>query len=88
MLGKGSQRTFYAGDPVYILNFSQNNKKTKWLSGVIMNKQGPLTYVIELDDGRIFKCHTDYLRYRVLINIGENSAQADSALNVVLSGNQ
>ena len=88
MLGKGSQRTFYAGDPVYVLNFSQNNKQTKWLSGVIMNKQGPLTYIIELDDGRMFKRHTDHIRYRVLTNIGENSAQADSAPNVVLSENQ
>ena len=32
--------------------------------------------------------HTDHIRYRVLTNIGENSAQADSAPNVVLSENQ
>ena len=53
-----------------------------------MNKQGPLRYIIELDDGRMFKRHTDHIRYRVLTNIGENSAQADSAPNVVLLENQ
>ena len=49
------------------------------------NKQGG---VGRQQHGRMFKHHTDHIRYRVLTNIGENSAQADSALNVVLSGNQ
>ena len=36
------------GDPERIINFSKH-AKDKWLSGVVTDKHGPLTYLITLD---------------------------------------
>ena len=47
-----------------ILNFAKNSKQKKWLDGCIVNKYSPLTYIIELIDGRLFKRHIDHIRLR------------------------
>ena len=59
------------GDPVRIINFT-NHAKDKWLAGVVTDKHGPLTYLITLDDGRIFRRHHDHIRLRTncMTNIG------------------
>ncbi len=64
--GKYNNRIFHKGDPVYIINFSKNAKQVKWLEGVITDKIGPLTYIIQLSDGRIFKRHVDHIKERVI----------------------
>ena len=62
--GKRSvSRSLYMGDPVRIINFSKH-AKGKWLAGVVTDKHGPLTYLITLDDGRIFRRHLDHIRLR------------------------
>ena len=43
-------------DPVRIINFSKH-AKDNWLAGVVTEKHEPLTYLIILDDGRIFRRH-------------------------------
>ena len=50
-------------DPVRIINFSKH-AKDKWLAGVVTDKHGPLTYLITLDDGRIFRRHLDHINLR------------------------
>ena len=59
------------GDPVRMINFSKHAKH-KWLAGVVTDKQGPLTYLITLDDGRIFRRHLDHIRLgtNCITNIG------------------
>ena len=59
------------GDPVRIINFTKH-AKDKWLPGVVTDKHGPLTYLITLDDGRIFRRHLDHIRLRTncITNIG------------------
>ena len=53
-------RSFLINDPVLVKNF--NNTGKKWLQGHIIKVVGPLSYVIKLTDGRIFRHHVDHLR--------------------------
>ena len=55
-----STRTFLANDPVLIKNF--NNTGPKWLQGHIIQPVGPLSYLVKLADGRIFRRHVDHLQ--------------------------
>ena len=54
-----STRTFVTNDPVLIKNF--NNTGPKWLQGHIIQPVGPLSYLVKLTDGRIFRRHVDHL---------------------------
>ena len=54
-------REFEEGEAVSILNFGRG---PKWLSGRVKSRQGPLTYDIELEDGRILKRHIDHILSR------------------------
>ena len=56
-----STRTFVTNDPVLIKNF--NNTGPKWLQGHIIQPVGPLSYLVKLTDGRIFRRHVD-ITYR------------------------
>ena len=40
------------------MNFSG---RSKWLPGVIKNKSGPVSYQIQLDDGRVIRRHQDHI---------------------------
>ena len=68
---KSVSRSLYMGDPVRIINFSKH-AKDKWLAGVVTDKHKHLTYLITLDDGRIFRRHLDHIRLRTncMTNIG------------------
>ena len=52
-------RSFAVDDAVLIKNPKQ---KIPWLPGVIVKQLGPLTYLIKLDDGRLWKRHVDHLK--------------------------
>ena len=43
-------------------NFSNSNEK--WLPGAILAQRGPLSFVVELTDGRVFRRHQDHVRLR------------------------
>ena len=73
--GKTSvSRSLYMGDPVRIINL------------VVTDKHGPLTYLITLDDGRIFRRQLDHIRLRTncITNIG-TSHPAVGATNAIVS---
>ena len=57
------ERQLKPGNNVYVRNFSSNSSQ-KWLPGVIMTQRGPLSYVVELTDGRVFRRHQDHVRLR------------------------
>ena len=81
-------RTLYMGDPVRIVNFSKSAKnQDKWLAGVVTDKRGPLTYLITLDDGRIFRRHIDYIRLSTnsMTNIGTPQPLDVEVPNVLIS---
>ena len=63
-------RSLYMGDPVRIINFSKD-ALDEWLAGVVTDKHVPFTYLITLDDGRIFRIHLDHicLRTNCMTNI-------------------
>ena len=52
------QRTFNVGDTVYARNFARGSK---WLSGQIEAKRGPLSFTIKLNDDRMWNRHIDHV---------------------------
>ena len=52
----GQWREFYAGERV----MARDIPSQRWLFGVIAERNGPKSYVVQLDDGRIWKRHVDY----------------------------
>ena len=58
--GKKSVRKFALKDPVYVENFT--SWKPKWIPGTIVKITGPLSYVIELQNGTTVGRHVDSVR--------------------------
>ncbi|CAI5640403.1 unnamed protein product [Oreochromis niloticus] len=52
---------FKQGDSVYIKNFTGGSQ---WLPGVIHHSSGPVSFVVELLDGRRVRRHKDHVRAR------------------------
>ena len=52
-------REFALGDRVLVHDFPTG---TSWLQGILKSKSGPLSYNIELVDGRIIHRHIDHIR--------------------------
>ena len=57
-----SSRELCCGDAVWVLNFAAT---PKWLSAVLEERLGPLTFSVRLSDGRVWKRHVDHIRSRV-----------------------
>ena len=56
-----NKRLFTIGDTVFVCDFP-NGKK--WLPATVTQSKGPLSFLIELDDGRVIRCHIDHIRVR------------------------
>lgn len=54
-------RKFDVGDNVYILS---HNRESKWISGTIIKRTGPVSFIIELCDGRTVKRHQNQIRHK------------------------
>lgn len=54
-------RVFYAGDPVWAMNFQGS---PKWMQGVLEQQLGPVSYLVRLRDGRLWRRHQDHLKTR------------------------
>ena len=52
---------FEKGDTVFLKNFGPGSK---WLPGIILDTSGPVSFNIQLEDGRQRRCHQDHLRMR------------------------
>ena len=55
-------RSFKVGDLVYTKDFSST--PLIWIPGTVVKVTGPLSYHIELDDGRVVRRHVDAVRAR------------------------
>ena len=53
------QLEFSIGDNVFSLIHSRNSQT--WLPATITAITGPLTYVVQLDDGRTQRCHINHI---------------------------
>ena len=53
------ERLLQQGDCVYVKNFASGSK---WLPGVIHRQSGPVSFVVDLLDGRQFRRHQDHVR--------------------------
>ena len=56
------ERNFKTGDTVWARDFRGS---TKWVSGIIIQSIGPVSYMIQLQDGQVWKRHVDHVRQRV-----------------------
>ncbi|CAC5409228.1 unnamed protein product [Mytilus coruscus] len=54
-------RNFNVGDSVYILS---HNREAKWITGTLIKRTGPVSFVIELNDGRTVKRHQNQIRHK------------------------
>ena len=61
-------REFSNGQEVFIRNFGVGSR---WISGVIVNSSGPLTWLIKLEDGKTVIRHADHIRNRYIQNNDE-----------------
>ena len=52
-------REFNIGDSVVAKNYGSG---PAWLPGKIVQKLGPLTYIVDVSDGRIWKRHVDHVK--------------------------
>ena len=55
-------RSFQVGDAIFLKNFGAG---ARWLPGKIVEKSGPVSYHVVLEDGRRKRCHQDQLRSRI-----------------------
>ncbi len=55
------ERSFFPQDKVYVREAGTNSP---WMSGVIVSKQGNLTYEVRLEDERIVRRHMDHVQGR------------------------
>ena len=61
-------REFSNGQEVFICNFGVGSR---WISGVIVNSSGPLTWLIKLEDGKTVIRHADHIWNRYVQNNDE-----------------
>ena len=67
------ERELTIGTSVLVLNFPNDNF---WLRGILKDKSWPLSFTIELDDGRIIRRHLDHIRlYEVLYLRSKDSGE-------------
>ena len=67
-------RQVNVGDPVYVTNFSSG---PCWLPGVVVNKSGPVSFIVKLLDDRTVRRHQDHVRAHRAQHFPERDVYAD-----------
>ena len=67
-------RLFSVGDAVFVKNFSGS---PKWIPGRVIANRGPLSLVIQLDNGSKVTRHVDHVRVRE--QEGDNAGEEEEA---------
>ena len=70
----GKERDLSSGERVYAENFG---KGARWLPGILKEANGPVSFTVELEDGRIIRRHSDHLRSRTDIPRAEEQDFSD-----------
>ena len=76
---RAKDRKFKIGDKIYYYNHGVGNK---WLPGRIIKQMGPVSFHVDLADGRHRRCHQDQLRPR---DTQENGVELYSDIPVTVS---
>ena len=63
------ERTFTLNDDVFVKNFASAGPN--WLSGKIIAIKGPVSYDIQLKDGKVVHRHLDHIRTGIPMPEGE-----------------
>ena len=71
------ERSFAVDDLVFA---SELPCKRKWFQGKIIERKGPLTYIVELSDGRIIRRHVDHIRVRTSETVPQTTEDAFGTL--------
>ena len=56
----GKPRSLFPGTPVMVRAYIGRDK---WIQGIVLRKLGPVTYQVEIANGRILKRHVDQLKF-------------------------
>ena len=67
-------REVNVGDPVYVTKFSSG---PCWLPGVVVNKSGPVSFIVKLLDDRTVRRHQDHVRARRAQHFPEREVYPD-----------
>ena len=59
------EKTLETGESVLVRNFSSG---TLWLAGKLLSRCGPLSFNVELTDGRVVRRHYNHIRYRAKLD--------------------
>ena len=57
---RSKPREFTVGQTVWVRNFRDG---LRWISGMVADQLGPLTYLIQLPDGTLWRRHVDHVRH-------------------------
>ena len=57
---RSKPREFTVGQTVWVRNFRDG---LRWISGMVADRLGPLTYLIQLPDGTLWRRHVDHVRH-------------------------
>ena len=73
------ERVFQINDPVFVKNFGSG---PTWLSGIVKEVRGPLSYTVTLSDGREVRKHVDQIRTRTVAstNLESDNETSDDFL--------
>ena len=72
---RANDRCFQEGDTVFVKNFQSGDK---WLPGVISKRTGPVSFVVQLSDGRERRCHQDQLQKRTVEVIVDSPVETET----------
>ena len=78
---RSTYRTFNVGDYVFVKNFQSGDK---WLPGVISQKTGPVSFVVQLSNGRERHCHQDQLQKQTVDVKWKNQLRLKHRLHVLI----
>ena len=74
-------RQVNVGDPVYVNNFSS---VPCWLPGVVVNKSGPVSFIVKLLDDRTVRRHQDHVRARRAQHFPEREVSPDISERLIV----
>lgn len=70
-------RVFVIGDTVFVKNFSSGYR---WLPGEIVKVTGPVSFVVDLEDGRRRRYHQNQIRHRLVDGTPSTTEVVDESI--------
>ena len=80
---RAKEREINVGDSVFVRNISSAGPAC--LPGVVMESRGPLTFHVEMEDGRIFCQHIDHIRHRTCTTTTQSEGDEEDFLPLMVN---